>query len=161
MKKPSTNLPLNDKTDYGLCFACGPRNHAGLNLSFQSDGNEIITSFQGREEHQGFPGQLHGGIISALLDEVMSRCSLLEDRWTRTARMEVKFRHPILLDQKVLAIGKKIRQHGKVWETHAVAKLPDGTIAADARGTFVEVPKETLTRMSSDYPQRAKEWMFG
>ena len=161
MKKSTNNIPLNDETDCGLCFACGPRNQAGLNLHFQLKDDGIITSFQGREEHQGFPGQLHGGIISALLDEVMSRCSLLENRWTMTARMEIRFRKPILLDQKILAIGKKIRQRGKVWETYGVAKLPDGTIAADASGTFVEVPMKTLTGMGSNYPKLAKEWLLG
>ena len=161
MKKSNTTIPLNDETDYGLCFACGPRNQAGLNLHFELENNTIITSFQGREEHQGFPGQLHGGIISALLDEVMSRCSLLEDRWTMTAHMEVRFRQPILINQKVIAVGKMVRHRGKVWKASGIAKLPDGTIAADANGTFIEVPKETLKSMGSNYPQLAKKWVSG
>ena len=90
-------LPLNDDTDYGLCFACGPRNPSGLRLRFERDGDKVATTFRGQVEHQGFPGYIHGGIITAVLDEVMSRLSLLENRWTITARMNVRFRRPLQL----------------------------------------------------------------
>ena len=158
---PSGGLSLNDETDYGLCFACGPRNPAGLQLTFRRDGDTVVTAFQGREEHQGFPGYVHGGVITALLDEVMSRCSLLDNRWTMTARMEVRFRNPVLLDQRVTAVGEKVSQRGKLWEARGRIELPDGTLAAEATGTFVEVPDETLASMSTGYPRLAKEWMAG
>ena len=92
MNEGESGLPLNDETDYGLCFVCGPRNRSGLRLRFEREGGVVTTTFRGREEHQGFPGYVHGGVITALLDETMSRVSLLEDRWTMTARMEVRFR---------------------------------------------------------------------
>ena len=87
-------LSLNDETDYGLCFACGPRNPSGLHLTFERQGDTVTTSFLGRQEHQGFPGYVHGGVITALLDEVMSRVFLLKNRWTMTARIDIRFRQP-------------------------------------------------------------------
>jgi hypothetical protein len=52
-----------------MCFVCGIENSIGLKLSFYTDDEgRCITRFQPRPEHQGFPGQLHGGIISTLLD---------------------------------------------------------------------------------------------
>ena len=159
MNETSPNLPLNDETDYGLCFACGPRNASGLQLRFERDGDRVITAFQGRVEHQGFPGHLHGGVISALLDEVMSRVSLLENRWTMTARMEVRFRQPVTLDQRITAVGEKVRQRGRLWEARGRVELADGTVAADGTGTYVAVPDETLASMSAGYPRLAREWM--
>ena len=103
-------LPLNDETDYGLCFACGPRNPSGLRLRFERAEETVTTRFRGREEHQGFPGYLHGGVITALLDEVMSRVSLLDNRWTMTARIDVRFRQPIMVGQEVTAFGEKAEE---------------------------------------------------
>ena len=110
MNEGESGLPLNDETDYGLCFVCGPRNRSGLRLRFEREGGVVTTTFRGREEHQGFPGYVHGGVITALLDETMSRVSLLEDRWTMTARMEVRFRRPVPVDQPVTAVAEKLEE---------------------------------------------------
>ena len=106
MDKP--RLSLNDDTDYGLCFACGPRNAAGLHLMFQQVGDTVTTTFRGREEHQGFPGHVHGGVISALLDEVMSRVPMLDGRWAMTARMDLRFRRPVMVGEEVTAVAKRV-----------------------------------------------------
>ena len=159
MVKAPSSLPLNDETDYGLCFACGPRNPSGLQLRFERDEDAVTTTFRGRDEHQGYPGYLHGGIISALLDELMSRVSLLDNRWTMTARLDVRFRHPVRVDQEVRATAEKTRMAGGFLKARGRVELPDGTVAADATGTYAFVPGETLARMSAPYPRLASEWM--
>jgi acyl-coenzyme A thioesterase PaaI-like protein len=53
-----------------MCFVCGIDNPIGLHLAFYTDDDgRCIAHFHPKPEHQGYPGQLHGGIISALLDE--------------------------------------------------------------------------------------------
>jgi uncharacterized protein (TIGR00369 family) len=159
MDKP--RLSLNDDTDYGLCFACGPRNAAGLHLTFQRAGDTVITTFRGREEHQGFPGHVHGGIISALLDEVMSRVPLLDGRWAMTARMDVRFRRPVMVGQDVTAVAERVREMRGFVEASGRVLLPDGEIAADATGAFKYLGDDALRGMSADYPKLAREWMRG
>ena len=154
-------LPLDDETDYGLCFACGPRNPSGLRLRFERAEETVTTRFRGREEHQGFPGYLHGGVITALLDEVMSRVSLLDNRWTMTARIDVRFRQPIMVGQEVTAFGEKAEERRGVLEARGRVELADGSVAAEAVATFVFVKKETLAQMSAGYPGLAREWMRG
>ena len=159
MNEGEGGLPLNDETDYGLCFACGPRNRSGLHLLFERDGDVVTATFRGREEHQGFPGYVHGGVITALLDETMSRVSLLEDRWTMTARMEVRFRRPVPVDQDVTAVAEKVSERRGFVEAEGRVLLPDGTVAASATGTFAFLSEESLARMSEDYPLLASRWM--
>jgi uncharacterized protein (TIGR00369 family) len=161
MKEPRTALPLNDETDYGLCFACGPRHPSGLLLRFERVGDTVTTSLVPRAEHQGFPGYLHGGVITVLLDEAMSRVSLLDGRWTLTARLEVKFRRPVLIGQRVTAVAELSKGHGRSVETSGRVELPDGVVAAEATGTYVYVPPETLADMTAPYPGLASEWMKG
>lgn len=156
-----SRLSLNDDTDYGLCFACGPRNAAGLHLTFQQAGDTVTTTFRGREEHQGFPGHVHGGVISALLDEVMSRVPLLDGRWAMTARMEVRFRRPVMVGQNVTAVAERVREMRGFVEASGRVLLPDGQIAADATGAFKYLDDKALRDMSADYPKLAREWMRG
>ena len=52
-----------------MCFVCGIDNPIGLTLKFYTDEEGgCIASFRIKPGHQGYPGQLHGGIIGALLD---------------------------------------------------------------------------------------------
>jgi acyl-coenzyme A thioesterase PaaI-like protein len=53
-----------------MCFLCGIENPISLHLHFYTDGEgRCIARFRPKPEHQGYPGHLHGGIVSALLDE--------------------------------------------------------------------------------------------
>ena len=159
MEQTPPGLSLNDETDYGLCFACGPRNPSGLRLRFERRGNRVATTFRGGEAHQGFPGYVHGGVINAVLDEVMSRVSLLDGRWTMTARIDVRYRRPVLVDQTVTALAERGRTIGGFVEVSGRVELPDGAVAAEATGTFAFLDDEALTRITAGYPRLAEEWM--
>jgi acyl-coenzyme A thioesterase PaaI-like protein len=59
------------------CFVCGLDNPYGLCLHFESDGTGRAvarTSFS--SEYQGYPGIVHGGILSTVLDEVGGRATI-------------------------------------------------------------------------------------
>ena len=54
-----------------MCFVCGIENPIGLHLAFYTDeeGRSMLRpNIWPKPEHQGYPGHLHGGIISTLLD---------------------------------------------------------------------------------------------
>ena len=160
MTDKTEQLSLNDQTDYGLCFACGPRNPYGLKLHFERDGDRIVSRFTALEEYQGFPGYLHGGIITALLDEVMSRVSIVnQNRWSMTAGIDVHFRKPVFIGQEVTAVAEHLESNRRVVTAQAELILPDGTVAAKATGRFFHVPQERLAEMTSDYPALARDWM--
>ena len=154
-----TGLSLNDETDYGLCFVCGPRNERGLRLRFERDGDAVTTSYRATHDHQGFPGVLHGGVLSALLDEVMSRVSVVEGRWSQTARIEVRFRRPVPVDSTVTAVARKTRERRGFIDAEGLVLLSDGSVAAEASGTFAPVEDDVLAKMSSGYPRLSREWM--
>src|SRR5947209_8426968 len=90
-------MELNDTTDYQRCFVCGQHNPFGLHLVFRQEEDSIVADFQPREEHQGFPGVIHGGIVAALLDETLGRTSLLGENpeWTMTGRLEIRYRRAV------------------------------------------------------------------
>ncbi len=128
-----------------MCFVCGIENPVGLKLRFYTDDEgHCVTRFQPRPEHQGFPGQLHGGLISSLLDETMGRVLIHEDVWAMTGRLEIKFSRPVPLDQELTVISELIRNRSRAYEARCEIRLPDGTVLVEGSGVYVRIPDERV-----------------
>lgn len=133
-----------------MCFLCGIENPIGLKLKFYTDDEgRCIARFNPRPEHQGFPGQLHGGIISALLDETMWRVLVSEDVWAVTGRLEVKFRRSVPLDQELTIVGELTRNRSRAYEARGEIRLPDSTVLVQGTGTYVRIPDEVVDEAKS------------
>jgi acyl-coenzyme A thioesterase PaaI-like protein len=134
-----------------MCFVCGIANPIGLQLRFYTDPERrCIARFQPREEHQGFPGQLHGGVISTLLDETMGRVLIHENVWAISGRLEVKFARPVPLDQELTIVGELTRARSRAYEARGEVRLSDGTVLATGSGLYVRIPDETVQGMRTN-----------
>ena len=137
-----------------MCLVCGVDNAAGFQARFfEVEGGELVGVFQPREEHQGYPGRLHGGLASALLDETIGRAINLADTqiWGVTAEFTVRFRKPVPLDREVRAIGRITRDRGRVFEGTGEIVLEDGTVAVEAQGKYVKLPLDGI--VDGDFSQ--------
>jgi acyl-coenzyme A thioesterase PaaI-like protein len=127
-----------------LCFVCGTENPHGLGVAFYDDGHTVSAELSPAEHHQGWPGVLHGGIISAVLDETIARVAFLHDRWVHTARLVVRFVKPAPLGQVLRATGELARDARLLMEMRGKLVLAStGELLAEATGTFVPLPPET------------------
>jgi acyl-coenzyme A thioesterase PaaI-like protein len=134
-----------------MCFVCGIENPIGLKLSFYSDDEgRCIVRFRPRPEHQGFPGQLHGGIASTLLDETMGRVLTMEDVWAMTGRLEIKFRKPVPLDQELTIVGELTRNRSRAYEARGEIQLPDGTTLIEGSGMYIRIPDDDVEQAKSE-----------
>ena len=133
-----------------MCFLCGVDNPIGLKLSFYEDDGRVITHFVPQEEHQGYPGVLHGGLTCALLDEVIGRVAIAHDLWTVTARLETRFRKPVPIGVPLTVVGEAVRVRRRTLEARGELRLPDGRVAAEAQGTYIRLPDEEIERMKEE-----------
>lgn len=123
-------------------------NPIGLKLFFyETDDDRVVARFTPQEEHQGYPGVLHGGIISTVLDEAIGRVCIAEGRWMVTAKMEVRYRRPIPLGESLLVVGESLESRGRRLVARGELRLPDGSVGAEATGTFIELSEEQATGM--------------
>jgi acyl-coenzyme A thioesterase PaaI-like protein len=133
-----------------MCFVCGIENPIGLKLRFYvDDEGRCITRFQPREEHQGFPGQLHGGMISTLLDETMGRVLIHQNVWAMTGRLEIKFAKPVPLDQELTVVGELTRSRSRAYEARGEIRLPDGTVLVQGSGLYIRIPDQVVQEAKS------------
>ena len=134
-----------------MCFLCGIENPIGLKLKFYTDDEgRCVARFQPRPEHQGYPGQLHGGIVSALLDETMGRVYGQQDKWAMTGRLEIKFRKPVPLDQELTIVGEPTRDRSRAYEARGEIQLPDGTTLAEGSGMYIYIPDDLIQQTKQE-----------
>jgi acyl-coenzyme A thioesterase PaaI-like protein len=91
------------------CFACGTANPIGLNLSFYRHGEYICSDITLEKNYEGWENMVHGGIVSTLLDEVMSWTVIYFRRiFFVTRRMKIKYIRPVPLHKLLTVKGTMI-----------------------------------------------------
>jgi acyl-coenzyme A thioesterase PaaI-like protein len=122
----------------------------GLKLKFYTDGEDrCITHFHPRPEHQGYPGQLHGGLISTLLDETLGLVLIHRNVWATTGRLENRFTKPVPLDQELTIVGELTRSRSRAYEARGEMQLPDGTVLVEATGMCIRIAEERVEEAKS------------
>ena len=130
-----------------MCLVCGVDNGTGLRARFfVLDNGELAGVFDPREQHQGYPGRVHGGIVAALLDETIGRAINVPETetWGVTVEFTVRFRRPVPLDREVKAVGRITRDSRRIFEGTGEIVLADGSVAAEAHGKYLKMPIEDI-----------------
>jgi acyl-coenzyme A thioesterase PaaI-like protein len=154
--KVNRTMELNDTTDYQRCFACGQRNPNGLHLVFRLENNTVVADFQPREEHQGFPGVIHGGIVAAVLDEALGRTSMLTEKpqWSMTGRIEVRYRRYVPFGPLLRIRTSLETERSRMVQASGKLTLADdeSVILAEAHGTFLYLSNNVVDTVLKDFP---------
>jgi uncharacterized protein (TIGR00369 family) len=154
-----------------MCLVCGADNPLGLQARFYeleapggdagageaagdpqagdppAAGRELLGVFTVREEHQSYPGRLHGGISSAILDETIGRAITIAHpgTWGVTAELTLRFRKPLPLDGEIRAVGRITRDTRRLFEGTGEIVLDDGTVAVEASGKYLKLSLGDIT----------------
>lgn len=130
-----------------MCMVCGTENAAGLHARFlELEDGDLAGVFTPRQEHQGYPGRLHGGIASTILDETIGRAINMTDpeAWGVTVELTVRYRKPVPLNGEIVARGRITRDSGRLFEGTGEITLPDGTVAVEAKGRYLRLPIDQI-----------------
>jgi acyl-coenzyme A thioesterase PaaI-like protein len=93
------------------CIGCGLNHASGLGLEFAvRDDGGVQAEFACSRIYQGYPGYLHGGVSSLLLDSAMANCLFAHQKSGVTARLIVRFQLPVAIDQPA-AVKAWIREY--------------------------------------------------
>jgi acyl-coenzyme A thioesterase PaaI-like protein len=148
---PPAELPVEPaggdgpiRSHWSGCFGCGPEQPDGLGLSFVREGHVIRATTTLAVRFQGAPGLAHGGVVSAILDDMSGAIPVVLGQRAVTARLEVDFTAPVHLGRELVAEawlesyeGRKIRIVSRL--------LDDGAVLAIGRALFLTVPREHFT----------------
>lgn len=125
--------------EHGMCFVCGKDNPRGIGVQWYiKDDQTLYAEIVLTEHEQGPPGYAHGGASAAILDEAMGLCVWAAGHMVVAANLNVNFLRPVPLGVKLVAIGQVVGQENRVVRTRGEIHLPDGEIAVESSGVFVE-----------------------
>ena len=88
------------------CIICGMENPLSVKAPFYVLEDESVASvFKFKKEHQSYPDRTHGGMVSALLDELMGRALWIYEPETFgvTTTLTITYRKPVPLDTLIKA----------------------------------------------------------
>lgn len=131
------------------CFGCGSENPYGLRMRFESDGSRLYSKVVIAEHLRGWSNLAHGGVISTILDEMMSWTAIcLSERLILTKKMEIEFLRPVLINEEIFVEGWS---DALIKDRSAVvsAKIMDskGTELARSKGYFALLKKSSFDRL--------------
>ena len=153
MVKEKTPIPIIEGHD---CFACGTNNPIGLKLDFYRQGNSICSDVVLSRNHVGWQNMAHGGIISTLLDEVMSWTVIyFKKAFSVTRQIQVRYLRPVPVEVPITVRGTIISE-GTSRSCRAEAMLLDstGNTLAKGEGEFVILSEDRLTALPDEFKKQ-------
>ncbi len=135
------------------CIICGMDNELGVKAPFyEMEDGSVYTIFRFRPEHQSYPGRVHGGMITAMLDELAGRVFWIKepDMYAVTTSLEVRFRRPVPYDVDLKGVGVITKNTSRAFE--AVGSIYDmnGELLASATMKYMKMTKEQVAGEDMD-----------
>lgn len=120
------------------CFACGKDNELGLKLEFRRrPEGEAEARWTPSPAHEGWPGVVHGGLLSTVLDEAMAHAVLAAGLKAMTAELRVRFREPAPSGRVLTVRARVVQRARRLVEAEASITGADGEEYAHGWGRFL------------------------
>lgn len=133
---------LRKQNNSDMCAVCGMTNGLSLRAKFYAvEGDLMVGLVTGRDVHQSYPNRMHGGLISALLDEVIGRAINIPepDAFGVTSELTVKFKKPVPLNEELKVVGKLTKNTRLVFQAEGFIEDGAGNILATGSATYVKM----------------------
>jgi uncharacterized protein (TIGR00369 family) len=133
---------------YSGCLICGQKNQFGAKVTWMQTKEGVECEYIGKKEHVSYKGIIHGGVITALLDECIGWAVAIDNKlMCVTGELKVRFVKPFSPGNKAIVQGfasadQTDEKRGFRGNGHIIDQ--DGGIYAKAEGTFFPLPEEML-----------------
>ena len=132
-------LPWSDS-----CFVCGESNPYGLKAKFTVDqAGKVRLETVIDHRFEGYGGHVHGGVVTALLDETAVWAVIHSlSRMCTTIQLTVTFRQPVPGGSRVVVVGETTGRKGRFHLARSEMRDAEGRLLATAEGRFMAMPEE-------------------
>ncbi len=132
------------------CFGCGPENHHGLKMTFETNGEKVRSIVKVPDHLRGWNNILHGGALSTICDEIMAWAAIhLLNRFILTKTMTISFLKPVTTGSRLEAVGyvkNRIDERNAIMTGEIYNEK--GLLCATSTGEFVLFTPDNFKKMN-------------
>lgn len=141
-----------------MCIICGLDNEYGVKAPFYTmEDGSVMTVFKYQDKHQSYPGRVHGGLITAMLDEMGLRSlwakQLSEETYGVTMSLDTKYRKPVPYDETLIGRGIIVKDTSKFFVTESSIMDRKGNILANGTINYIKLPVDKIADSISEHDE--------
>lgn len=138
-----------------MCVVCGRENALSIQANFyELEDGRSYCRFTARPEHASYPGRMHGGMVAAVMDEVIGRAIHIAhpEQVGVTVQFDLTYRKAAPIGVELQAVGRITKDTPRIFEGEGELLLPDGSVAVSAFGRYVKMPLDQIVEGEMDEP---------
>ena len=142
---------LSRQRNSKMCIICGLDNEFGVRAAFYNmEDGSVMTKFQYHPNHQSYPGRVHGGLITAMLDELGLRGLWAhhggeEKDFGVTINLTTNYRKPVPYATDLIAKGVVVRETSRFVVVESQLLDMEGTVLADGTIKYIKLDPKVIS----------------
>lgn len=133
-----------------MCMVCGLDNPFGVRAPFYSmEDGRVFSPFKFHFNHQSYPGRVHGGMVTTVLDELGIRAlwakTLDETKFGVTTSLTTKYRKPAPYETDLVSVGRLISETSRFFIVETGLYDLEGTLIAEAELRYIKLPANVIS----------------
>ena len=125
-----------------MCFICGIDNDSGLKANFyEMEDKTLVALINGKDIHQSHPNRMHGGVISAIIDESIGRAIWIDEpeTWGVTMDLNVRYRKPVPLNEDLLVLTRITKNTRRGFEGIGYILNKEHQVLAEGTARYIKL----------------------
>ena len=134
-------------------FVSGSKNPQSMRMKPIIKNNIVYAKYIFEDRFAGGPGLVHGGILSAALDDLMGYSTVIHNRMCVTANLEVNYLIPVPVEKEYELFAWVKGIEGKKITTESIIKKGDN-VHVESKGLFIDLGENAFKHFAPEknYP---------
>ena len=144
---------LRKQTNSHMCFICGIDNDSGLKANFyEMEDKTLVALINGKDILQSYPNRMHGGVISAIIDESIGRAIWIDEpeTWGVTMDLNVRYRKPVPLNEDLLVLTRITKNTRRGFEGIGYILNKEHQVLAEGTARYIKLALNTIDSNSHE-----------
>jgi len=154
IRKQTGSQVLLDETrvaHHPRCLLCSAESPFNPKVDFRvQEPGKVHATFMCRRPYQSYPGMLHGGLTSAVLDAAMTNCLFSMGVVAMTAELMVRYLTPVRIECEAEVTASLDRSAMPMYYVSAELSQ-EGKVCARATAKFIDKERAATTGKSDDH----------
>ena len=134
---------IGERQLFSDSIVAGAANPMGLAAQLWRDGDVACVRVTRGKAFEGAPGRAHGGVIAALLDEVMGLMNVIHGAMAFTAQLDITYVAPTPVGEPIIARAWLARRDNRKQFVEATLHADD-VLGASAKALFITLDRSVF-----------------